>query len=83
MHLEMFDKKKMSRMRISRIVDTIGGRLKIKYENTDITDSENFVWCDELSDFIRPIGWSSTVGHDIHASEGKSILYFLKMEILN
>ena len=67
MLLELVDKKKLCRMRISRIIDNIGGRLRMKYENSE--DFDDF-WCHQLSELIHPIGWSSTVGHEILAPEG-------------
>jgi hypothetical protein len=67
MILEVVDKKKVSRMRIARIIDNIGGRLRLKYENTN--DFDDF-WCHQSSDIIHPIGWSSKVGHDLFAPEG-------------
>jgi hypothetical protein len=74
MLLETVDKLKFSRMRISRIVDNIGGRLRIKYENTGENDVDYEFWCHERSNWIHPIGWSSTIGVDIYASDGKLYL---------
>lgn len=67
MILELIDKKKLCQMRIARIIDNIGGRLQMKYENSD--DFDDF-WCHERSSLIHPIGWSATVGHQIFASDG-------------
>jgi hypothetical protein len=67
MLLEMVDKMKVSRMCLARIIENIGGRLRMKYENSDGFDD---FWCHEKSDLIHPIGWSSTVGHDIDATDG-------------
>jgi hypothetical protein len=54
-------------MRIARVIDNIGGRLRLKYENSNEFDD---FWCHERSKIIYPIGWSSTVGHDIYAPDG-------------
>lgn len=65
MLLELVDKKKLSRMKVSRIIDNIGGRLRMKYENSE--DFDDF-WCHQNSELIHPIGWSAYNGHDIDAS---------------
>jgi hypothetical protein len=67
MILELVDKKKLSRMRVGRIVENIGGRLRLKYENADGFDD---FWCHEQSELIHPVGWSMAIGHDIYADEG-------------
>ena len=66
MILELVDKKKLSRMRVSRIIETIGGRLRMKYENSEEFDD---FWCHEQSELIHPVGWSVQVGHDLYATE--------------
>jgi hypothetical protein len=66
MILELVDKKKLSRMRVARIIDNIGGRLRMKYENSE--DFDDF-WCHELSELIHPVGWSMQTGHDLYATE--------------
>lgn len=66
MLLELIDKKKLSRMRVSRIIDNIGGRLRMKYENNE--DFDDF-WCHQSSELIHPIGWSVYNGHEIEASD--------------
>jgi hypothetical protein len=68
MFLELVDKSKLSRMCVAKIIDSIGGRLRLKYEK--IQDFDDF-WCHERSELIHPIGWSMTVGHEISADEGK------------
>lgn len=65
MLLELIDKKKLSRMKVSRIIDNIGGRLQMKYENEEFDD----FWCHQESELIHPIGWSSTIGHEIDAND--------------
>lgn len=69
MLLELVDKKRISSMRIARIMDNVGRRLRMKYESTNSEEMEVF-WCHELSDLIHPIGWSAMVGHNINAPEG-------------
>lgn len=67
MLLEVVDKKKLSRMRVARIVENKGGRLYLKYENEQEPDD---FWCHAKSDFVHPVGWSAAFGHEIMASEG-------------
>lgn len=66
MLLEVANKHKLSTMRVARIIQNTGGRLRLKYENSE--DFDDF-YCHELSEIIHPIGWSVTVGHDIDAPE--------------
>lgn len=62
MLLELVDKNELSKMRVAKILENIGGRLRLKYEN--LNDPNDF-WCHENSPLIHPIGWSVAVGHDI------------------
>ena len=74
MIIELIDKKKLNKMKVSRIIDNIGGRLRMKYENND--DFDDF-WCHQDSELIHPVGWSALHGHEIDAPQGnkkKSIL---------
>ena len=66
MILELVDKKKLSSMRVSRIIDNIGGRLRMKYENSEEFDD---FCCNESSELIHPVGWSMEVGHEIYAPD--------------
>ena len=75
MLLELVDKKRISSMRIARIMENNGRRLRMKYESTNSDEIEDF-WCHELSDLIHPIGWAATVGHHINAPEGKHNIYY-------
>ena len=78
--LELVDKKKVSCMRIGRVLESIGGRLQLKYEFNG-GEFEDF-WCHQASPLIHPTGWSVTVGHEIVASESssefKKKIFFLK-----
>lgn len=65
MILELVDKKKLSQMRVAKIVENIGGRLRLKYENC--AEFDDF-WCHERSDLIHPVGWSVSVGHNIYST---------------
>lgn len=65
MILELVDKKAVGQMRVAKIIENKGGRLRLKYENK--TEFDDF-WCHEQSDLIHPIGWSVSVGHKIISS---------------
>jgi len=66
MTFELVDKKRISQMRVARVIENVGGRLRVKYEHTD--DFDDF-WCHQNSELIHPIGWSMLVGHEIAASD--------------
>lgn len=68
MLLEVIDKKKPCRMRVAKIIENKGGRLRLKYEFTDEFDD---FYCHAKSPLIHPIGWSVSVGHEISATPGK------------
>ncbi|CAF1067877.1 unnamed protein product, partial [Didymodactylos carnosus] len=65
MVLEVIDKYRVSRMRVGKISDVIGGRLRINYENTA---GEHF-WVHYSSELIHPVGWSIATGHEIEADD--------------
>ena len=67
MLLELVDKAELSKMRLAKIIENHGGRLRLRYENSvEFTD----FWCHENSPLLHPIGWVVTVGHDmINVSE--------------
>ncbi|CAF0752991.1 unnamed protein product [Didymodactylos carnosus] len=65
MVLEVIDKYRVSRMRVGKISDVIGGRLRINYENTA---GEHF-WVHHNSELIHPVGWSTATGHEIDADD--------------
>ena len=77
MTLELVDKNKLSRMRVARVIENIGGRIRMKYENSD--DFDDF-WCHQSSEIIHPIGWSVTVGHEIYSTEGKLGFFLIWVE---
>lgn len=64
--LELVDKLKISQMRIAKIVENVGGRLHLEYED----DGDDF-WCHQNSEIIHPIGWSKSTGHDIVAPKSE------------
>jgi hypothetical protein len=65
MMVEVIDKYRVSSMRVGKISEVIGGRLRINYENTA---GEHF-WVHHTSELIHPVGWSHAIGHEIEATE--------------
>ncbi|CAF1214810.1 unnamed protein product [Adineta ricciae] len=63
--VELIDKFQVSRMRVGKISDIIGGRLRINYENGG---GEHF-WVHHTSDLIHPAGWCHVTGHDLEATD--------------
>nr|XP_039268137.1 MBT domain-containing protein 1-like [Styela clava] len=63
MRLEVVDKTKISRMRIGIIEEIVGGRLRLRYEDSDYVNDD--FWCHSQSALIHPIGWCERVGHKI------------------
>ncbi|GFQ64539.1 MBT domain-containing protein 1 [Trichonephila clavata] len=61
MKLEVVDKNLISAVRVATVYEVIGGRLHLKYEDSERED-EGF-WCHERSPLIHPIGWAQIVGH--------------------
>ncbi|CAF1094040.1 unnamed protein product [Adineta ricciae] len=65
MVVEVIDKYRVSNMRVGKISEVIGGRLRINYENSP---GEHF-WVHHTSELIHPVGWSHTTGHELEATE--------------
>ena len=66
MRLEVVDKRRISAVRVAVIDKIIGGRLHLKYEGEDETDTG--FWCHEQSPLIHPIGWAQVIGHELKAT---------------
>ncbi|CAF3974637.1 unnamed protein product [Rotaria magnacalcarata] len=62
---EVIDKFRVSQMRVGKISEVIGGRLKINYENIP---GEHF-WVHHASELIHPVSWSHVTGHEIEATQ--------------
>nr|CAB3263674.1 MBT domain-containing protein 1-like [Phallusia mammillata] len=63
MRLEVMDKTQISRMRIGIVEEVIGGRLKLRYEDSE--EPNDYFWCHSGSPLIHHIGWSEKIGHRI------------------
>ncbi|CAK8697239.1 unnamed protein product [Clavelina lepadiformis] len=63
MRLEVMDKTQISRMRIGIVEEVVGGRLKLRYEDSD--EANDDFWCHAGSPVIHNVGWSEKVGHRI------------------
>lgn len=66
LRLEVVDKTRISRMRVGIVNEVVGGRLRLKYEDSDY-ENDDF-WCHSQSALIHPIGWCERVGHKILVS---------------
>jgi len=65
MLVEVIDKFRVSQMRVGKISEVIGGRLRINYENPA---GEHF-WVHHTSELFHPVGWSARTGHEIEATD--------------
>jgi len=63
-HLEVVDKNRICQLRLAVVQKIVGKRLHVRYFDTD---EDGGFWCHEDSPLIHPVGWASTVGHEIVA----------------
>lgn len=75
MKLEVVDKNLISAVRLATVREVVGGRLHIKYEDSENED-EGF-WCHERSPLIHPIGWAQIIGHALKGKPGTLNLNFI------
>lgn len=80
MKLEVVDKNLISAVRLATVREVVGGRLHIKYEDSENED-EGF-WCHERSPLIHPIGWAQIIGHALKGKPGTLNLNFIFLKIL-
>lgn len=64
LQLEMVDKNRISQVKLATVQNIVGKRLYVKYYDAP---SEEGFWCHEDSPLIHPVGWASTVGHNLAA----------------
>uniref|UniRef100_UPI00358F2D22 MBT domain-containing protein 1-like n=1 Tax=Myxine glutinosa TaxID=7769 RepID=UPI00358F2D22 len=78
MRLEVVDKAQISRVRVAIVDRVVGGRLHLKYKDSDVgpfaplglgdgtfggeVEVEDF-WCHMQSPLVHPVGWAQSVGH--------------------
>lgn len=65
--LEVVDKTRYSTFRVASVDEIVGGRVHVKYDG-EPADDPGF-WAHPNSGFIRPVGWSQLVGHQLYASK--------------
>lgn len=65
MQVEVVDKMCVSAMRVARVEEIIGGRLRLQYSDTK---EEDDFWCHCRSSLVHPIAWSQQTGHKLHAT---------------
>lgn len=64
LNLECVDKDLISQVRLATVQKIVGKRLFVKY-----FDSDDGFWCHEDSQIIHPVGWATTVGHNLAAPQ--------------
>ncbi|XP_055917105.1 polycomb protein Sfmbt isoform X1 [Eupeodes corollae] len=64
LNLECVDKDKISQVKLATVNKIVGKRLFVKY-----FDSDDGFWCHEDSPIIHPVGWATTVGHNLAAPQ--------------
>nr|XP_049466462.1 polycomb protein Sfmbt isoform X4 [Anopheles coluzzii] len=67
LNLEVVDKNRISQVKLATISKIIGKRLYVRYYDSS-PDDYGF-WCHEDSPLIHPVGWATTVGHNLAAPE--------------
>ncbi|XP_017469207.1 PREDICTED: polycomb protein Sfmbt [Rhagoletis zephyria] len=64
LNLECVDKDRISQVRLATVTKIVGKRLFLRY-----FDSDDGFWCHEDSPIIHPVGWATTVGHNLAAPQ--------------
>ncbi|XP_037958251.1 polycomb protein Sfmbt isoform X2 [Teleopsis dalmanni] len=64
LNLECVDKDCISQVRLATVTKIVGKRLFLRY-----FDSEDGFWCHEDAPIIHPVGWATTVGHNLSAPQ--------------
>ena len=69
MTLELVDRYNPCTIKIATVEMISGRRLKLRYADASVNDTDSVVYCHEESALIHPVGWALSVGHTIIASE--------------
>ncbi|XP_050084594.1 polycomb protein Sfmbt isoform X2 [Anopheles aquasalis] len=67
LNLEVVDKNRISQVKLATINRIVGKRLYVRYY--DSPPDDNGFWCHEDSPLIHPVGWATTVGHNLAAPD--------------
>lgn len=67
LNLEVVDKNRISQVKVASINKIVGKRLYVRYY--DSPPDDNGFWCHEDSPLIHPVGWATTVGHNLAAPD--------------
>ncbi|KAM9701150.1 MBT domain-containing protein 1-like, partial [Menidia menidia] len=67
MRVEVVDNTQLSRTRVALVEQVVGGRLRLRYEESPGGPEE--FWCHMLSPLIHQVGWSRAIGHRCKRSE--------------
>ena len=65
LNLECVDKMRISQVKLGTVHKIVGKRLYVKYFDSP---DEGF-WCHEDAPIIHPVGWATTVGHNLAAPQ--------------
>lgn len=65
LNIEVVDKNRISQIKLATIHKIVGKRLYVQY--FDSPPEDNGFWCHEDSPLIHPVGWATTVGHNLSA----------------
>lgn len=64
LQLEVVDKNRISQVRLATVHKIVGKRLLVRYYDAP---EDNGFWVHEDSPLIHPVGWATTVGHNLSA----------------
>lgn len=68
LQLEVVDKNRISQVKLATVRKIVGKRLYVEYY--DSPPEDDGFWCHEDSPLIHPVGWATTVGHNLVAPSG-------------
>lgn len=66
LQLEVVDKNRISQVKVATVFKIVGKRLLVRYFDQP---EDNGFWVHEDSPLIHPVGWATTVGHNLSAPE--------------
>ena len=74
--VEVCDKHNLLSMCVATIVDTVGDRLRLRYDGLDDEPPDDY-WSHFLSSDIHPVGWSQLVGHALSPPHSELLIIVL------
>lgn len=67
--LEAYNVNRSSSVRVAKVVDRVGSRIRVAYEGHTKLAHDNSFWADQASTLIHPVGWAQLLGHELEASK--------------